>query len=50
MRREEARVFFCRTFSKTTLSSSGYGFFKPETVRMLYAMWLGSAWLFKMTP
>jgi len=50
MRREEAGVFFCRTISKTTLSSSGYVFFKPEIVRMLYAMWLNSCWLFKMTP
>jgi hypothetical protein len=24
--------------------------FKPEIVRMLYAMWQGSPWLFKMTP
>jgi len=43
-------VFFCRTISKTTLSSRGYGFFKPEILRMLYAMWLNSCWRFKMTP
>jgi hypothetical protein len=35
MRRENTDAIFYRTISKTTLSSSGYGLYKPEILRIL---------------
>jgi hypothetical protein len=51
MRREVADVFIVA--AQTAIQPSfpvAMVFFKPEIVRMLYAMWQGSPWLFKMTP
>jgi len=51
MRREVAGLFIVAAQSaKKHFFPVAMVFFKPEIVRMLYTMWQGSPWLFKMTP